>query len=91
MTIITRKVYVADDGEEFTSAKQCSEYEANGNVTLVPLPNYGDHGPITGRVFWRALNGDGSGYYATETKMSRERVRRDNHPAWATHVVYFGK
>lgn len=85
-------VYQAKDGRRFDDKADCEQYEADGCVEFFPLPDYGDHSPITDErnVYW-AMNGDGSGYYATATRMSRERVGRAPHPAWATHIIYFGK
>lgn len=34
---------------------------------------------------------DGTGYYATATKMNREACSFGPAPAWATHVAWFNK
>lgn len=92
MKTTTRTIYTAEDGREFHDEAKCQQYEADGCVELFPLPGYGEHGPITdARLMYWVMNGDGSGYYATATKMSRIDVHPTTHPAWATHLVYFGK
>lgn len=90
MKVVT--LYEASDGKRFHDKEKCEQYERNGCVEFMPLPDYGDHSPITDQsaLHW-ALMGDGSGYYATETQMTRIRVRSGDHPAWATHIIYFGK
>lgn len=83
--------YEASDGELFSNKSDCLKYEADGCVDLKELPDYGDHFQLTEKVLQRMMDGDGSCYYATATKMSRIRPHRAPHPAWATHLVYFGK
>lgn len=84
-------VYEASDGKRFNTVDECKQYEADGCVELTPLPDYGDHMPLTNENLRWMSQGDGSCYYATATRMSRRRPSRSDHPAWATHLVYFGK
>lgn len=61
---------------------------------LEPIPDYGD--VMTLEDFQSShragalIPDDGSGYFATETGMSREDCF-DEPPAWATHVVWFNR
>lgn len=66
-------------------------YEADGCVHFEPIPDYGDHVILNNENLNWMLWGDGSCYYATATKRSRITTHSGNHPAWATHLVYFGK
>lgn len=91
MKTITRTIYVASDGREFSDQTKCAQYEADGCVEFQPIPKYADHLPLDDRNFHFYVQGDGSGYYATAYKMSRVSLRSSNHPSWATHLVYFGK
>lgn len=84
-------VYIAEDGKEFNTLEGCRKYEADGCITFEPLPSYGDHVPLTDNALMWMLDGDGSCYYATANRRSRTRAHRAPHPAWATHLIYFGK
>jgi len=83
--------YIAGDGKTFWTEKECRKYEADGCVEFEPLPKYGDHVPISDKALMWMIGGDGSCYYATETRLSRVHAHRAPHPEWATHLVYFGK
>jgi hypothetical protein len=85
-----KTIYVATDGERFDEQSACEQYEADGCVHFRPIPDYCDHFLIAGNIE-AYLGGDGSLYYATDTRMSRISPTRKPHPAWATHLVYFGK
>lgn len=93
MKVITETVYIATDGKRFLTQEKCEQYEADGCVELSPLPDYGDHETLAeGLKNYFFTNGDGSCYYATETKMSKQSLNHNGpHPAWATHLIYFGK
>lgn len=91
MKIETRTIYIAEDGEEFHDRKKCEQYEAFGCVNLEPLPGYGTHRPLTAENLKWMSNGDGSVYYATATMISDREPHWKEHPAWATHLIYFGK
>ncbi len=91
MKTITRTVFVAEDGAEFGSESACQTYEADGCVHMAKLPTYGDHAPLEDSALRWMLSGDGNCYYATASKMSRILAGSSNHPAWASHLIYFGK
>ena len=86
-----RTIYIAEDGKEFSDPVACKKYEDDGCVSLSKIPKYCDHFLLNPENLNFVLNGDGSGYYATETKMSRICPSTLGHPKWATHLVYFGK
>lgn len=90
MKTITRTIYVASDGEEFHDEAECLQYEADGCVHMKAIPNYGEHRPYDEKTFRWMMSGDGDCHYATATKMEREPAGR-TRPAWATHLIYFGK
>lgn len=57
-----------------------------------PIPDYGDRIPA---AQWTAPGGDygyddGSGYWATDTEMSRVNCHSEK-PDWATQVIWFNK
>ncbi len=83
--------YIAEDGREFSLKGACQRYEADGCVEFKPIPDYGDHVPLTEKALRWMLGGDGDCYYATATKTSRCRAKSCDHPDWATHLMYFGK
>lgn len=94
MKIITRTVYVAEDGKEFSDEGRCAQYEKDGCALLRPIAHWMDTPiPISDAKAWEwMLNGDGDLCYATEHKVSDQEVSRyGEHPKWATHVIYFGK
>lgn len=84
-------VYIAENGEQFTSAKACEQYEADGCIRFSPIPTYCDHRPMSESDLRWMLSGDGDCYYATATKRSDQRARPAPRPKWATHLVYFEK
>lgn len=87
----TITVYEATDGKRFATPSACEKYEADGCVEFEPLPDYGDHLPLTVDNLRWMISGDGSAYYATADKRSRISIHATRHPAWATHLIYFGK
>lgn len=89
MKEVTR--YVAEDGREFVSAAECQQYEADGCVEFRPIPDYGEHVPITDEDLAWMIGGDGSCYYATADRVSAQYASTPPHPKWATHLMYFGK
>lgn len=89
MTKIT--LYEAKDGKRFETECECLKYEKDDCVEFRAIPKYGDHVPITDSALVWMLNGDGSCYYATSERLSKVSAHRAPHPAWATHLVYFGK
>lgn len=56
-----------------------------------PIPNYGDKLSIEEFTAYDFQSGDdGSGYWATDTEMSRISCFEDR-PDWATQVIWFNK
>lgn len=91
MKIETVTYYVATDGERFTDEEECRKYEADGCVEFEPIPDFGDHVPISEKGSDWLLDGDGSCYFATKTHYAPRLVAGDDKPEWATHYMYFGK
>lgn len=90
MKKVTYTIYEATDGRKFYSEAECLKYEKDGCVKLRAIPGYVKSIPICSDWRWM-LSGDGDCLYATATHVSDQRARHADHPAWATHVVYFGK
>lgn len=91
MKTVTETIHIASDGKRFHDRAKCEQYEADGCVEFEPIPDYGEHVPITEENIRWMCGGDGSCYYATATKRTKIRAGGSTHPEWATHLVYFGK